>query len=152
MTGYEYGYYLGVVITIFCLFLIPTIFFLITQQNTLKSIQPGNRLMEPGVVWLQLIPFFGIVWQFIVVSRISDSLKKEFNSWANDNSILGDSDLLNLDDHRPTYNIGLAYCILFCCSIVPLLGLFASLAGFVCWIVYWVKLSEYKSKITQRGF
>lgn len=152
MTGYEYGYYLGVVITIFCLFLIPIIFFLIAQQNTLKSIQPDNRLMEPGVVWLQLIPFFGIVWQFIVVSRISDSLKKEFNSWANDNSILGDSDLLNLDDRRPTYNIGLAYCILFCCSIVPLLGLFASLAGFVCWIVYWVKLSEYKSKITQRGF
>ena len=152
MTGYEYGYYLGVLISIVCLFLIPTIFFLITQQKTLKSIQPGNRLMDPGMVWLQLIPLFGIVWQFIVVSRISDSLKNEFNSWANDNSILGDTESLNLTNRRPTYDIGLAYCILFCCSIIPFLGFFASLAGLVCWILYWVKLSEFKNKITRRGY
>jgi hypothetical protein len=152
MTGYEYGYYLGVGILIVCLFLIPTIFFLITQQKTLKSIQPNNRLMEPGMVWLQLIPLFGIVWQFIVVSRISDSLKNEFNSWANDNSILGDTESLNLTNGRPTYDIGLAYCILFCCSIIPFLGFFASIAGLVCWILYWVKLSEFKNKITRRGF
>jgi len=51
-------------------------YFLITQQNTLKAIQQQNRLMRPGEVWLQLIPLFGIVWQFIVVTRISDSIRR----------------------------------------------------------------------------
>ena len=146
MNGYEYGYVLGMVIGVMLIGLIPTIFFLITQQNTLKSIQPANRLMEPGLVWLQLIPLFGLVFQFIVVSRISDSLRKEFSSWQNDDSILGyaDSQSMELARRRPTYDIGLTYCILFCCSIVPLLGTLAALAGVVCWIVYWVKLAEYK--------
>ncbi|SRR5215203_1959020 len=59
------------------LFLIPAIFFLLTQQNTLKAIQPHNRAMSPGQVWLQLIPIFGMIWQFFVVSKISDSLRRE---------------------------------------------------------------------------
>ena len=154
MSGYEYGYIFGSIIGFLCIALIPTIFFLITQQNTLKSIQPANRLMEPGLVWLQLIPLFGMVWQFIVVTRVSDSLRKEFSSWQNDDSILGfsDSQAMQLARQRPTYEIGIAYCILLCCSIVPLLGTLAALAALVCWIIYWVKLSEYKGIIKRRGF
>jgi len=154
MSGYEYGYIFGSIIGFLCIALIPTIFFLITQQNTLKSIQPANRLMEPGLVWLQLIPLFGLVWQFIVVTRVSDSLRKEFSSWQNDDSILGfsDSQAMQLARQRPTYEIGIAYCILLCCSIVPLLGTLAALAALVCWIIYWVKLSEYKGIIKRRGF
>ena len=154
MSASEYGYVFGMMIGILALALIPMIFFLLTQQNTLKSIQPANRLMEPGLVWLQLIPLFGLVWQFIVVSRISDSIRNEFNSWQTDDSILGysDSESMRLAYRRPTYDIGLAYCILFCCSIVPMLGSLAAIAGFVCWIIYWVKLAEYKKKISSRGF
>ena len=116
--------------------IVINIFYLLTLNNTLKLVKAGNRQMEPGQVWLILIPFFGLVWQFIVVQKIADSLKAEF---ADRNISVG--------DERPGYNIGLAYCILFCCSIVPVLGGLASIGGLVCWIIYWVKINEFKARL-----
>jgi len=123
-------------------------YFLITQQNTLKAIQQQNRLMRPGEVWLQLIPLFGIVWQFIVVTRISDSIRREFVSRQND-SILGyaDAQAVAISSERPTYSIGIAMCTLRCCIIVPILGSLALIAALVCLVVYWKKLSDYKRLI-----
>ena len=140
-----------IVIGIFILiFLIPAIFFLLTQQNTLKAIQPLNRTMSPGEVWLQLIPLFNIVWQFVVVRRISESLQRELNS-ENRFSFEGVSHTSHyISDERPTYQIGMAFCILNCCSIIPILGTLARIAAIICWIVYWVKLSEYKKQLTNR--
>jgi hypothetical protein len=139
-------------------FLVPVIFFLITQQNTLKAIQPQNRKMSPGEVWLQLIPLFGLVWQFFVVTRISDSLRKEFNSWTDD-SIFGveGNEANSMGYPRPTYGIGLAMCICLCCTLftnlgIPFLGLLASLGGLVCWIIYWVQLAQFKSKVQRRVY
>src|ERR1700744_6454406 len=98
-------------------FVIPYCLFLLTQQNTLKALGQ-YRLMEPGMVWLQLIPVIGVIWQFTVVARIADSFKSQ-NSLVNDeHSILGltDGAVENMGQ-RPTYNIGLAYCILITLSI-----------------------------------
>ena len=148
----QFPIYLYVFLGIFVLIGITVnVLFLLNQQNTLKAIQPENRLIRPGEVWLQLIPFFSIVWQFIVVTRISDSIKREFESWQND-SILGlpDAEAAQLLNIRPTYDIGIAYCILICCSIIPFLGTFAAIAGIVCWIIYWIKLAEYKRMIERR--
>jgi hypothetical protein len=145
-------------ILLLLLFIIPAIFFLITQQNTLKTIQPENRTMSPGEVWLQLIPLFGLVWQFFVVIRISDSLRKEINSWTND-TIFGaeGNQAINLSYSRPTYGIGLAMCICVCCTMlsnlgVPLLGGLASLGALVCWIIYWIELARFKSKVQRRFY
>jgi hypothetical protein len=129
--------------------LIPAIFFLITQQNLLKAISPENRSMSPGEVWLQLIPLFNLVWQFFVVIRISDSIKKELE-YRHLNSFLGigDPEIINELGKRPAYDIGIAYCILVCCCMVPCISTFAGLAALVCWIVYWVRLADYKRKLT----
>jgi len=129
------------------IFLIPMIFFLITQQNTLRAIKPENRRMRPGEVWMQLIPLFNIVWQFIVVARISDSIRNEIND-RNNNSFLGEVNPVFVNDHdpRPTYNIGLAFCVLGLCGIIPLVGTFASLGALVCWIIYWTQVAAYKNK------
>ena len=115
---------------------LPGIFYLITLQNTLKEVSPENRKMNPGQVWLLLIPLFNIVWQFVIVNRIADSLKNEFIK----RNIL-------IDEDRPGYSIGLAYCILGCCSCIPVLSILTSIAGLVCWIIYWVKISDYKRKL-----
>lgn len=72
----------------------------------------------------------------MVVNAIADSLKAEF---AKRN--------MPMNEDRPTYGIGLTMAILFCCSIIPVLGSLASLGGLVCWIIYWVKVSEYKNKL-----
>lgn len=135
------------ILFVLLIFLVPMILFLLTQQNTLKAIRPDNRRIQPGEVWLQLIPLFNIVWQFIVVSRISESIRNEINGRAED-SFLGAANPIFANDvePRPTYSIGLAYCILGLCGIIPLLGWLASLAALVCWIIYWTQVAAYKNK------
>ena len=54
-------------------FVVVGVLFILTQQNTLKLIQPMNRMIRPGQVWLQLIPIFGLLYQFTVVTRIARS-------------------------------------------------------------------------------
>lgn len=133
-------------------FVIVGIFFLITQQNTLKAIQPQNRTMSPGEVWLQLIPVFNIVWQFIVVTRIADSIDRELKSETRFSFEGDQSNYSTLSGEKPTYNIGLASCILRLCGWIPLLGILASIVGLICWIIYWNKLAEYKRMIESKNY
>jgi hypothetical protein len=53
------------------------------------------------------------------------------------------------EEPRPGYGVGIAYCICSCCGIIPVLGVIASIGGLVCWIIYWVKISGYKTKLQQ---
>ena len=46
-------------IILLLVFVVIAVLFLLTQQNTLKAVKPENRLMQPGLVWLQLIPLLG---------------------------------------------------------------------------------------------
>lgn len=117
--------------------LLPLIFYLITLQNTLEKISPENRTMPPGNVWLILIPIFGMAWQFVVVNNMATSLAAEFKSRG-----------ITVDEPRPGYSIGIAYCILLLTTIIPFLGFLAGIGGFVCWIIYWVKINDYKLKLS----
>jgi len=138
-------------------FLVPAILFLLTQQNTLKLIQPLNRTIRPGQVWLQLIPVFNLYYQFVVVTGISNSLQREFNSYFNDSdSILPDETVTGATGgKRPVYSSGMAYCWLFVISTVinllpsyfSIVSGLVSIAGIVYWIVYWVQLAGYKKKL-----
>src|SRR4051812_11441749 len=65
----------GVVVAVV---LIILIFYLLTLQKALSRVSPRNRLMEPGMVWLNLIPCFNIIWQFVIAVRVPDSLRNEF--------------------------------------------------------------------------
>lgn len=142
-------------------FLIPAILFLLAQQNTLKAIRIENRHMPPGQVWLQLIPLFNFIWQFVVVIKIADSIKKEIAS-RQDDSILGFADMTAVEqaDKRPTFMIGMAWCTLIVVGSIlnfnhfrtfPIiwLGLLCSFAGMTCWIIYWIQLAGHKSDLKQ---
>ena len=132
------------------LFFVPAILFLLTQQRTIRLIQPRNRRIEPGEVFLQLIPLFGMIWQFFVVARLSDSLRNELGERT---FSFEDTPLVSPEkEERPTYRLGITYCILFCCFILPFIGTFLFLAGMVCWIVYWVQLSRVKKKLEEKHY
>ncbi|GAA4331069.1 DUF4328 domain-containing protein [Flaviaesturariibacter amylovorans] len=139
-----------VVLVALVLWLVPMIFFCITQQNTLKAVRPQNRMMPPGQVWLQLIPVFNLVWAFIVVNKIADSLARDLNS--QEFSFDAPQGTGPAGGEKPTYSIGMAYCICAVCSIIPVLGTFIGLGALVCWIIYWVKLAEYKNMLLSRQY
>lgn len=117
---------------------VPAVLFLVTLQKTLTEISIENRKMLPNQVWLTLIPLFGIVWQFELVYRISDSLKAEFSKRE-----------IKIDENNPGKNVGLAFCILFCCSVIPTIRLFAFTGAIICWVIYWVKIHNYKIRLQQ---
>ena len=54
---------------------------------------------------------------------------------------------IRLEERRPGYDLGLAMCILNCCFFIPVLNIFAALGALVCWIVYWIKIAEYKKRL-----
>jgi hypothetical protein len=109
--------------------------------------------MSPGEVWLQLIPLFNLVWQFIVVTRISQSIQKELSS---DNRFSFERQdqhiIVNTSEEKPTYNVGMAMCVLNICGLIPMLGTFASFAALICFIIYWVQLSNYKNQIISKSY
>jgi hypothetical protein len=123
--------YMAVFVVLLLIALGVRILYILTLQNTLKQVTPQNRKMEPGQAWLLLIPLFNIVWEFITVNNVSESVGNELRSRGVP------------DVPKPAYGVGLAYCILNICFFIP----FAPLAGLICFIVYWVKVSGYQSKL-----
>lgn len=123
------------IVVILFLFLIPSIFFMINLQNTLKAVEPQNRTMQPANVWLMLVPVLNVVWIFMVVSAIGNSTKAQLEQYGVYSS------------ERPTYNIGLAWAICSLCNWIPVLGGFAALASIILFIVYWIKVNEVRKQL-----
>jgi hypothetical protein len=113
--------------TIFLIGFVLQIFFLMTQSRALGLCQPHNRTMEPAQVWLNLIPLFNLVWMFITVSRVSETLKYEFRARRRHR---------HNDDYG--YGLGIAMCI------SPLAGWLPFL---ILTIVYWVKMADYARRL-----
>jgi hypothetical protein len=139
-------------------FVIPAILFFLSQQKILQIISPENREMSPGSVWLQFIPVFGMVWQFIVVIRIAHSVSKELTSKMGDTILENSQVQIKSTDESPTYTIGIAYCILTTLGVLInyssmhsssflALSSFFVLTGMVCWIIYWVRLVNTKNQL-----
>lgn len=127
-------------LALLAVFIIPAVFYLITLQNTLKAVQPQNRRMPPGQVWLLFIPLFNIVWQFIVVSRVAESIQAEQRARG----------VMYTD--ASVRSIGIAFCILNCASIIPLVGALARIAATVCWIIHWVKVNNHRKVFLSEPF
>jgi len=64
------------------------VFVYYTLYQAFNAVSPRNRDMEPGMIFLMLIPCFGIVWYFFVVIRLASSMEKEFR----DRGLRGDGD------------------------------------------------------------
>lgn len=131
----EYPYGVLYLLMVFVL-LVVYIFFLFSLQKTLELIDISSRTMHPAQVWLALIPIFSFIWEFIMVSRISDSIRNESNRLH-----------IPLEEPKPAYRIGLTMAILSVCGIVPGIDVIASLASAVAMIFYWKKVIWYKKLI-----
>ena len=111
--------------------LVPLIFFLLTLQKTMNVVSEENRKMPPSNVWLMLIPLFNIVWQFIMVNKIAESITEECIKLN-----------ISVKENKPTYNSGLTWNI---CNLITFIPLIGGLAALITFILYWVKVNEYKN-------
>jgi Domain of unknown function (DUF4328) len=120
------GIFATVVLVVVAIILVPAIFYLLTLRKALNRCSPECRAMNPGMVWLMFIPLFNLVWQFIVVLNMAKSLAAEFQKRG------------IAEDPNPGQTLGLVMCIgnLICGPV-----------GLICWIIYWVKIAGYSSKL-----
>ncbi len=107
-------------------------------SSTLRKCNSSSRTMEPGMVWLLLIPLFNVVWHFIVVSALARSLGNEFRVRN-----------IATENPEPGKTLGIAMCVCGACSMIPLVNLVAALPNLVLWIMYWVKIAEFSRRLDQ---
>jgi hypothetical protein len=104
-------------------------------SNCLKAIPEEHRKQQPGMVWLLMIPLVGIVWNFFVYPKISESYKSYFDS-------IGRTDMGDCGR-----GLGLTFSILVCTTIIPYLGSCTGLVAFILWIIILVKFSSLKGQV-----
>ncbi|HEY4354746.1 MAG TPA: hypothetical protein VGN16_03285 [Acidobacteriaceae bacterium] len=104
-------------------------------SRVLKKCTAG-RTMEPGMVWLGLIPLFHLVWNFFIVPAVTRSLYNEFRARQ-----------IPLDNPEPGGALGIAMCVFAVCGAVPLVNVLASPAHLIVWILYWVKIAGYSRQL-----
>ena len=125
------------IVIAFAIGLTVQIFYLLTLSRCYSRISPRHRRMEPGQVWLNLIPIFGVIWIFFTTIRLADSLSNEYR----ERRLRGDGDFGR--------SLGITYPILFLASALPCIGGFVALGGMVCWIMYWVKIAGYSRQLLE---
>jgi len=110
-------------------------------SGVLKKCSPQSRTMQPGMVWLLLIPLVNVVWNFMVVNALADSLGNEFR-------------LRNISttDPKPGKSIGIAMAICAACEMIPIVNLLAILPHLILWIVYWVKIAGFSQQLDNSAF
>jgi hypothetical protein len=95
------------------------------------------RVMEPGLVWLLIIPCFNLVWNFFVFIRLSRSLKRYFNS-------VGNQTVADCGE-----GLGLGYSICEVARLIPCVGILVWIAAVVLVILYLIKVNQLSEQIPQ---
>jgi hypothetical protein len=123
-------------------------FFLRNLRDLLNQVSDQNRFMPASHVWLNFIPVFSLGWIIYTVVKVRDSVRAEYGKrgWAPEGDF--------------GYGVGLAFGILTIASgvfggitnsRVGWLDGLVSLAGLVCWIIYWVTTSRLKNRLMVVG-
>ncbi len=133
------------VLAVLATLLTAMIAFLLEQQQLLQDIKPQNRTLAPGKIWLQLIPVFGIFFQFRVVASIADSIHAELTTASEKDMLSG----ILPEGGRPTYKKGLTFCILSCCTIlrIPFVQEIVGVVLLITMVSYWRELRKYRELI-----
>jgi hypothetical protein len=106
------------------------IWFMVTAYGALNAISPRNREMEPGMIFLLLIPCFNLVWFFLVVIRLANSFEKEFS----DRGIRSDGDF------GKSQGITMIILVILCGPI-----------GWIFQIMYILKIQGYAAQLAEGG-
>ncbi|WP_109488798.1 hypothetical protein [Occallatibacter savannae] len=128
----------AVFLSFFAIGIAVAIFYILTLSRALNKCHPASRTMEPGMVWLLLIPLFNLIWNFFVVQAMTKSLANEFRLRNIPNA-----------DPEPGKTIGLAMAICGACSIIPLVNMITGLVYIVLWIIYWIKIAGFSQILDQ---
>jgi magnesium-transporting ATPase (P-type) len=126
------GPFLAVVLILIAAVILVYVLYLKNLQDLLKEVSDVNRDVPAANVWLMFIPFFSIIYSFILYPKIASSLTREFESRG----------IPQEGDYGK--GLGLAMAIIGVVGLVPRLSDFTGIPSLVIIIIYWVKMAKYK--------
>lgn len=99
----------------------------LSMAKCVRAVEPSNRIMAPGLMWLYVIPGWNILWQFVVIYAVDRSLSKASNARGiptlRSHAVLGYlGGILGLAAFLPN----------------PLMAGFAALISFALYVTWWV--------------
>ena len=143
------------------------IFFLLTLYRTQSQVAERNREIQPGTIWwtilINFIPLVGNLWIIYMVTKLSNSLRREFEDrgWRT-------------EDENFARTTGLIYAwggLVYTCiavvqnilqfsgnmeasTLLSVITLPIALGLLICWIIYWVQMYQYGKRLreAQRGY
>ncbi len=108
------------------------IWYFMTMYKLYSAISPSNRDMEPGMIFIALIPipFLGYIWMWLIMLRACSSLQKEF-------------DARGLSDEGGDFGKTK--------GLVHLLGAFCGPVGLVGFVLYVLQMKKYLLQLEGSG-
>ncbi len=100
-----------------------------------RAIPDEHRQMQPGMVWLLLIPCFPVIWNFFVFLKLSKSFKSYFAAQG----------VEDVDDCAEKIGLWFAICVIG--GMIPCVQYIAGPAALVLLIIYLVKAVGLKKRI-----
>jgi hypothetical protein len=134
--------------------------FFYNMQQAMNTISPKNRVMDGGMVWLNLVPMLNFVWVFIFNNALQNSYRKEFS----ERGIRGKVDL-GSGIVYPVLNLAMFIFPFFAGLLIAegnqgvleeiedlddwstMIYILFGLGTFVMWIVFWNEVINLKSKL-----
>ena len=120
--------------------------FLAAADRVMKRVEPENRRIDPGQVWLNLIPIFNLLWIVVMIERVGESIRNEY---------------IVRGRHKVSESYGktagLAFVVLSWVGIgIPMVAgslnavpcsIVFWFFSFIYWVVYWTQISNYARKL-----
>lgn len=120
---------------LFIVVLVIQILYLLSLYTAMEAVPESKRAFPSWFVWLMIIPVVGFVFAWIMEPF---GLPKSFEALAADNQKMK-------EDANTLFGLGLAHMILISVSIIPMVGWITVWVAFVIWIIYWVKVVNFRN-------
>jgi hypothetical protein len=129
--------------------LLAFVAFLAALGRAARLVTAENRRLEPGQVWLNLVPVFTLVWLPITIDRLAESVKRELLDRGQ-------------EVEGSTYGRAAGLAWLGCWAVAflfvaalhgpPPLGWLIGVVGFVCWVSYWAQVNGLAARLKSRQY
>ena len=106
---------------------------LASLTRILGVVRPENRRMEPGEVWVNLIPVVNMVWAAVTVERVGESVRNELKARGA---------AKKRDSYGKTSGI-IALVLVAVVVLLPPAGVVTLPFAFIYAVVYWVQMNGY---------
>lgn len=110
----------------------------IVMQRALETIDRPLRKIEPGLVWLALVPGLNFVWHFLVVNTVADGLRSEFSRRS-----------FIVREARPGFNAGMTTSVLYIFMLMPGAGVLLSIISCIPRLIHLAKIRSYTQELVR---